>query len=55
VEAELINKLILQSGAMYKPTIKRCHGCCGEGTHISKEGCEILQHTIELIFKSHEW
>ncbi len=40
---------------MDRPLIRRCHGCCGEGTYISKEGCEVLERTIELTFRSHEW
>jgi hypothetical protein len=35
------------------PTTRRCHGF-GKGTHNSKEGYKILEHTIELTFKSLE-
>jgi hypothetical protein len=35
--------------------IWRCHGCYEEGTHIFKEGCEVLEHTIDLIFRSPKW
>ncbi len=40
---------------MDRPTTRRCHGCCGEGTHIFKEGCKVLEDTIELTFRSLEW
>ncbi len=33
---------------------QRCHRCCGQKTHIFKKGYEILEHTIEFTFKSHE-
>jgi hypothetical protein len=32
---------------MDKPTTKRCHGCCGQGRHICKEGRKIW-NTIDL-------